>query len=159
MARKPMEMPTGVEIRNGSIRIRFTWNGNRCSETLSYPSNQTGIAQASRIRDQVVSLNKLGLLDQAKYMELFPDSNRASEITLSTFGAYAQVWLDSREITTGTRLNYKSALNIWWMPYLATKPLQALTPAYMRTLLGQIEWSSPSVKSACMSKLSTILDS
>lgn len=157
MARKPMEMPTGVELRNGSIRIRFTWNGSRCSETLPYPANQTGIAQASRLRDQVVSLNKLGLLDQAKYSELFPNSVNATND--STFGAYAQVWLDSREITKGTRLGYKSALNTWWMPVLATLPIPSITPSLLRKLTTQIEWTSPSVKSSCMSKLSTILSS
>lgn len=159
MARKPMDLPTGVEVRGGALRIRFSWRGVRCSETLTLPTTQTGIASASRLRDQVVSLNKLGLLDEAKYAELFPVSAKANDTIGDTFGEYAQIWLDSREISTGTRINYKSALNIWWMPYLATKPLKAITPSLMRLITSQIAWTSSSVKSACMSKLSTILSS
>jgi integrase len=154
-----MELPPGVELRNGALRIRFNQGRQRCSETLPYPATQAGIASASRLRDQVVSLNKLGLLDQAKYAELFPNSAKANEVTTSTFGVYAQLWLDSREITPGTKRNYKSALNTWWMPLLATTPLSRFTPALMRQVIGNIDWTSPAVKSAAMSKLSTIFSS
>ena len=148
MARKPMGMPSGVELRNGAIRIRFTWNGERCSETLPYSATKEGIASASRLRDQVVSLNKLGLLSNDKYAGLFP-----------TFGEYAQTWLDSREIVGGTRRNYKANLNKWWMPVLAVTPLASLTPVLMRKHLGQIAWTSNTVKFRSMVQLSTILSS
>lgn len=98
-------------------------------------------------------------MDEAKYTELFPFSTKASENEVSTFGQYAQVWLDSREISEGTRDNYKSALNHWWMPHLATKPLSSITQTSMRKLVTEIKWSSPSVKSAAMSKLITIFSS
>lgn len=159
MARSTVALPTGVELRGGSIRIRFSRNGKRCSETLPYPNTSAGIAAASRLRDQVINLDKLGLLDEAKYTELFPFSTKASEDEISTFGQYAQIWLDSREISEGTRNNYKSALNYWWMPKLATIPLKAITQTLMRKLITEIKWSSPSVKSSAMSKLITIFSS
>jgi hypothetical protein len=34
-------------------------------------------------------------------------------------GEYAQAWLSGREIEEGTHFNYKSALNLCWMPHLA----------------------------------------
>ena len=159
MARKPMGMPSGVEVRNGSIRIRFSWNGSRCSETLPYPPTQAGIQQASRLRDQVVSLNKHGLLDEAKYSELFPNSTKALEVVSNTFGVYAQSWLDSRSIVLGTRKNYIVALNNWWMPKLALTPLASITTPMMRKLLSEIEWTTQQVKSSCMSKIRTIFNS
>ena len=159
MARKPMGMPPGVELRNGAIRIRFTWDGNRCSETLPYPPNQTGIASASRLRDQVISLTKLGLLDEAKYTEIFPNSTRATGEIGSTFGEYAQTWLDSREIVEGTKKNYRLALNNWWMPKLAVTPLASITTPLMRKLLAELPWTTSQVKSSCMSKIRTIFNS
>lgn len=159
MARSNVELPTGVELRNGAIRLRFTFQGKRCSETLPYPATKEGIASASRLRDQVVSLNKLGLLDETKYAELFPQSAKASEANNSTFGVYTQSWLNSREIVQGTRGNYKSILNTWWMPKLATTQISVITPALMRRLISEIEWVSPGVKRRAMGMLSTILAS
>lgn len=154
-----MGMPTGVELRNGAIRIRFTWNDKRCSETLSYPNTQAGIASASRLRDQVISLNKLGLLDEAKYTELFPNSIKVIEETGNTFGEYAQIWLNSRVIVEGTRKNYRLALNNWWMPKLAVTPLASITTPLMRKLLSDLPWTTSQVKSSCMSKIRTIFNS
>src|SRR5690606_4552610 len=106
MARKPMALPTGVELRNDTIRIRFSWNGKRCSETLALPPTQAGIAAASRLRDQVVQQIKHGIFDERKYAELFPGSPNAISSVSRGFGQYAQVWLDSRSISEGTRDNY-----------------------------------------------------
>lgn len=102
---------------------------------------------------------KLGIFDEVKYAELFPNSPHAISSVSRGFGRYAQVWLDSRSIAEGTRDNYKSVLNVWWMPYLATTPLQNMTTALMRELVVQIPWTSDGVKANAMSKLSTILDS
>ncbi|MWV17515.1 tyrosine-type recombinase/integrase [Pseudomonas sp. L-22-4S-12] len=159
MARKSVGLPRGVELRGETLRIRFKWNGKRCSESLPYPATQAGIAAASRLRDQVAQLLKLGVFDELKYSELFPNSPNAISSVSRGFGQYAQVWLDSRSITEGTRDNYKSVLNVWWMPYLATTPLQNLTTALMRELVVQIPWTSDGVKANAMSKLGTILAS
>lgn len=159
MARNSMDLPTGVELRNGAIRIRFTRDGQRYSETLPYPANQQGIAAAARLRDQVITLSKLGLLDDTKYVELFPGSANCNQAINQTFGAYCQVWLNGKSITAGTRDNYKHTLNNWWMPSLATLPLSAITPALLRQILGQTAYTSDGVRSSAMVKLKTILTS
>lgn len=159
MARKPMGLPRGVELRGDTLRIRFKWHGKRCSETLTYPTTQAGIAAAARLRDQVAQMIRLGVFNEQKYAELFPTSPNAAYSVSRAFGPFAQVWLDSRSITEGTRDNYKSTLNVWWMPYLATTPLHAMSPAFMRELVVRIPWTSDGVKANAMSKLSTILDS
>ncbi len=99
------------------------------------------------------------MFDEKKHAELFPNSPSSISGQTCAFGQYAQTWLDSRTLAEGTRDNYKSVLNVWWMPYLATTPLANLTPAFMRGLLAQIDWTSNGVKSSAMSKISTILDS
>ncbi|MFJ3450381.1 Arm DNA-binding domain-containing protein [Pseudomonas sichuanensis] len=45
-----------MEIRGDSLRIRFTWNGERRGETLAHPPTAQGIRAVSRVRDQVVNL-------------------------------------------------------------------------------------------------------
>lgn len=91
MARKPLALPRGVELRGDTLRIRFQWNGKRCSESLTYPTTQAGIAAASRLRDQVVQMIKLGVFNEQKYSELFPLSSNAAPGLAQGFGQYAQV--------------------------------------------------------------------
>ncbi|MCQ0168482.1 tyrosine-type recombinase/integrase [Pseudomonas sp. B21-036] len=156
MARKPMDLPRGVEIFRNSLRIRFTWGGIRRCETLPYPPTQKGIQAASQLRDQVVSFNRLGLLDQDKYAELFPGSQTVAG-SKPSFGEYAQLWLDSREITPGTRQNYKSALNLYWMPTLALTQVDLISTTTIRRIITSTEWHSPGVKRNALIRLSTIL--
>ncbi len=158
MAGKPMDLPAGVELFRKSLRIRFTREGRRCCETLPFPVTQKGITAAAKLRDQVVSLAKHGLLDDAKYAELFPGS--ALPVSgIPSFGEYAQLWLDSREITEGTRLNYKSTLNLYWMPHLALTRIDLITTTVLRRIVAGTEWTSPGVKRNAMFKLTAIMKS
>lgn len=158
MARKPVGMPPGVEIRGDALRIRFTWNGERRGETLAHPPTTQGIRAASRLRDQVVNLIKHGLLDEQKYAELFPGSEIALQAaaTIPTLGAYTQMWLNSRHIVEGTRQNYKSTFNLYWMPYLGLRRIDMITPTTLRGVVSQIEWSSEGVKRNAIIKLSSV---
>lgn len=158
MAGKPMDLPPGIDIHHGSLRLRFMWEGTRRSETLPYPASQKGIKAASQLRDQVTSLIKLNLLDHDKYAELFP-SSAVVVGGVPTFGEYAQLWLDSREITAGTRLNYKSTLNLYWVPHLALVRIDLVTSTLLRRIVAASKWTSPAVKRNAMVKLSTILRS
>lgn len=162
MARKPLELPTGIDLRGDTIRIRFSWNGKRYSETAPFSPNQTGIASAARLRDQVTNLIKLNLFDEAKYLELFPNTTAIAQATVvnaPTFGEYAQIWLNSRSVTEGTRNNYKSCLNVWWMEHLAVTPVTTITPVLMRKLIAEIKWPTDNIKRNAMSRIATILDS
>ncbi|CAM3883677.1 Integrase [Pseudomonas reidholzensis] len=156
MAGKPMDLPPGIDVHYGSLRLRFMWEGSRRSETLPYPPTQKGIKAASQLRDQVTSLIKFNLLDHDKYAELFP-SSAAVVGGVPTFGEYAQLWLDSREITAGTRLNYKGTPNLYWVPHLALVRIDLITTTLLRRIVAAMDWTSSSVKRNAMVKLSTIL--
>lgn len=153
-----MDFPPGIDVHHGSLRFRFMWEGSRRSETLPYPATPKGLKAASQLRDQVAGLIKLDLLDHDKYAELFP-SSAAVVGGVPTFGEYAQIWLDSREIVPGTRNGYKSALNLYWVPYLALVRIDLITSTRLRQILSSVEWTSPSVKRNALVKLSTILSS
>lgn len=156
MARKPMGLPTGVEFVGQSVRIRFTWNGQRRCETLPYPQTPKGIKAASDLRANVTSLIKHGVLDDQRYAELFPNSTYATYSATPRFGEYAQEWLNSREVVAGTRKNYRASLNLYWMPHLALLPVDGITSVLLRKIVASTEWKSPGVKRSAIQRLTTV---
>lgn len=158
MARKSVGLPAGVEFAGQSIRIRFTWQGERHCETLVYPQTPKGIKAAADLRANVISLAKHGVLDEGRYAELFPQSSYAYSFSAAIFGQYAQIWLNGREIVTGTRKNYRVSFNLYWMPYLATVPLNHITPVLLRQILASITWTSPATKRAAIQRLSALMN-
>nr|WP_240523158.1 site-specific integrase [Pseudomonas mosselii] len=136
-----------------SIRIRFTWNGERRSETLAYPQTAKGIKAAADLRTQVVSLAKHGVLDEKRYAELFPASSYTAPANELMFGEYAQSWLNSLEVVHDTRVNYKGLMNNYWMPHLATLPIKAVTPMVLREVVAKTEWKSSTVKRAAIARV------
>jgi len=143
MDRKPVDLPTGVELVGRSIRIRFSWNKKRCCETLPLPQTAKGIAAAAGLRTQVKQLDKLGALTPEKYAELFPGTRSSEVQSVPIFFDYAQDWLDSLQIVESTRKNYRSTLQNYWVPYLADKPMDKVTPVIMRKIVNDIQWTSP----------------
>lgn len=153
MAGRRMGLPAGVEYVGKSIRIRFTVNGERRSETLAYPQTAKGIKAAADLRAQVVSLAKHGVLDEKRYAELFPTTSYAAPSSEIMFGEYAQTWLDSLEVVRDTRSNYKGLMNNYWMPHLAALPIRAVTPMVLREVVAKTEWKSPTVKRAAIARV------
>lgn len=156
MARKPMGMPAGVELAGQSVRIRFTWNGERRCETLTHPQTPKGIKAAADLRDNVISLAKHGVLDEKRYAEIFPNSSYLLQATGLTFAQYAQTWINSLEIVPGTRRNYKGSINIYWIPALATVPMTVITPMLLRRIIGETQWESPTIKRTAISRVSAL---
>ncbi len=159
MAGQRMGLPTGVEYIGKSIRIRFIWNGERRSETLAYPQTAKGIKAAADLRAQVISLAKHGVLDEKRYAELLPNSSYIAFTAEVTFGSYAQTWLNSLEIVSGTRQNYRGTMNKYWMPHLATKPMAAITPMILRQIISKTEWGSHTIKRTAISRINALFKS
>lgn len=156
MDRKSVDLPTGVEFVGPSIRIRFSWNKKRCCETLPFPQTAKGIAAAASLRSQVKQLDKLGALTPQKYAELFPGTRSAEVQTMPIFFDYAQDWLDSLQIVESTRKNYRSTLQNYWVPYLAAKPLDKITPVILRKVVNDIQWTSPVRRKDAIRLMTTI---
>lgn len=158
MARKSLDLPEGVDLKNGSVRVRFTWAGKRYNEILSLPATSTGIRTAAKIRAEVVGLIKHGLMDGTQYARLFPQSKKVlSAASDESFLAFTQLWLDSRPIAEGTKINYKSLLNCYWMPYLGHIPVSMITLPLLQKIMAQTDWTSPQVQRAAIHKLRTVL--
>lgn len=159
MARKPMGLPTGVEFVGQSVRIRFTWRGERRCETLAHPQTPKGIKAAADLRDQVISLAKHGVLDDQRYAELFPNSSYTSASLFMTFGEYAQAWINSLEIVPGTRRNYRATINTYWMPWLGQLPITAITTMVLRRIISETAWETQSIKRESIARVTSLLKS
>lgn len=159
MARKPMGLPTGVEFAGQSVRIRFTWNGERRCETLPYPQTPKGIKAAADLRANVISLAKHGVLDANRYAELFPNSRHSHHGSRLKFGEYAQAWLNGREVVGGTRKNYRISLNKYWMPHFALIPIDLVSPMDLRRVISETKWPSPAVRRSAIERLGAMLAS
>ena len=157
MARNSVDMPAGVEPVGKRLRIRFTWKKVRRCETLPYPQTPKGIAAAASLRDQVIQLNDFGLLTDEKYLELFPETSYVLHQLVPSFGEFAQLWLDSREIVKNTRDNYKRVLNSYWMPHLNLTPITEVTSLKLRKIVQGITWPSMSDRRFAVNTLSGIL--
>ncbi|QHF02409.1 tyrosine-type recombinase/integrase [Pseudomonas asturiensis] len=158
MDRKPVDLPAGVELVGRTIRIRFSWNKKRCCETLPLPQTAKGIAAAASLRAQVKGLDKLGALTAEKYSELFPNTRSVAvqDQVKPIFFDYAQDWLDSLQIVEGTRGSYKSAIQKYWIPYLADLPIDSITSVRLRKIMNDIEWTSPSRRKGVVGLLVSI---
>lgn len=91
------------------------------------------------------------------YAELFPNSSYNLDRKTPTFGEFAQVWLDSRDIVEGTRDNYKSVFNRFWMPTFTAKRIDNITSSDIRRVVSSIAWESPGVRRNAMDKLSSLM--
>lgn len=159
MAGRGMGLPTGVEFIGKSIRIRFTVNGERRSETLAHPQTAKGVKAAADLRAQVISLAKHGVLDEKRYAELFPTSSYIVRSTEILFGEYAQAWLDSLEVVDGSRRNYKGLMNNYWMPHLALMPMRAISPMVLRRVIAETDWRTPTIKRAAIARIKAMFRS
>ena len=74
-------MPTGLVIRDRSIKIWFMYRGKRCWESLPLKPTTANIRHATKLREEVCTRIAIGVFD---YAEFFPDSKRAEETEHST---------------------------------------------------------------------------
>ncbi|MCK9740071.1 site-specific integrase [Pseudomonas syringae pv. syringae] len=157
MGRKSMGFPDGVEPRGETVRIRFTWNGQRRSEPTPYKPTAKGLAAAGSLCARVKELIKLGAMTDDLYAQMFPNSSYSLDRKTPTFGEFAQVWLNSRDIVDATRDNYKTILNRVWMPAFATKRIDNITSADIRNVVATTAWASAGIRRNAMDKLSSVL--
>lgn len=109
---------SGVEINNGTLRIRFTYNGKRYAETLfGLKPTAANMKAAERIASEVRQKIKLGVFD---YAATFPGSKGAASaspaaLTLST---YAVTWLGTLTGAKSSLKLYANDINNFWVKKL-----------------------------------------
>ena len=100
------------------------------------------------------------MLSSAKYAELLPTSSyiQAHAPEQQTFGSFAQEYLNSLQVTPGSRRNYRSMLNRYWMPGLARLPLNQITPSVLQRVINGCEFRSDNSRVEVINQLSRVLN-
>lgn len=120
---------TGVQPLKTSIRVRFTWKGERCTETLDLAPTPANIKAAERLMAQVQREIDLGVFDYAK---TFPESDRGAAQAASDFAAYSRLWLSGLTVEKSTRSDYEGALRNVWRPAFGSRGVTSIKPSDVR---------------------------
>lgn len=105
-----------VEIRPNSIRLRFTWNGEVCNETLRtdgkpMPPTPANVKYAKRIAAEIRDRIRYGTFVYAEY---FPDSPKATTGKGMTLGEHLDTWYDLQTgLAHSTLKGYRMGVNFW----------------------------------------------
>lgn len=142
-----------VEVRGRTIRIDFTWNGQRYRERYPGAPTVERIRQAERIQDRIRSAIQDGTFSSADYRRYFPH-----KATSDAFGPYAQRWLESTTVSEATRQEYRKALNRYWLPELGDTPLSSLIPSHIKQVIAAAPFPSPKTKNNALTPLRKILE-
>jgi integrase len=126
---------SGVEIRENSIRLRFTYQGKRYTPTLTLndePMKPTkaNIAYAHRLAAEVREKIRHGTFSVVEY---FPASGQGEALTVA---AWLDTWFGTLRGESSTRASYGSAVRFWKKSICDTKSgltLGAITLRSLRT--------------------------
>lgn len=134
---------TGVEIREGSIRLSFTLNGMGCKETLKVSGavmapTSANIKFANRLAADVRRAIEAGTFS---YEEFFPDSKHATKEAPNAFGMVADMWLASKgQLSAASVDQYGTAVRFWKEMFGTTTPMPDLTHQKISYEIGRYKW-------------------
>lgn len=135
---------SGVEVRETSIRIIFSFQGKQRKETLCLDNEPlaptpANIKYATRIAAEVRDKVRSGLFTYADY---FPNSPRAQGEQAGTVGDFMDRWYDQLELKPSTLSEYKRMKDKFWKPAIGNKMLKKVTHSDITTALKNGTWSS-----------------
>jgi integrase len=130
----------GVEIRTTCIRIRFYFEGKRCTETLNLKPTPANIQAAYRLGHEIRQDIDRGIFD---YAATFPESEYAlarkreleaqekseelarkqEEEKIPLFSEYVATWLDTLSCEKATADGYRTQLTNFWIAEFKGKRL------------------------------------
>lgn len=136
---------SGVEVRKNSIRLFFIHEGERIKETLTLngaplPPTPANLKYATRVAGEIRKKIAQGLFDIADF---FPDSPRANVKPPNSFGAIADLWLESKgQLQAATKDQYGNAVAMWKKLLGERKTIDQLTYQVLSAKIGGHPWAS-----------------
>lgn len=139
---------TGVEPRENSIRVNFTWQAGRCRETLMVngvpmPPTPPNIAYATRL---VARINAAIATNTFVYGDFFPDSPRAAKTEASavpTLEEAGRDWLKSKgRLAVATLSQYENDIAFWCREIGADKRIDQVRHTEVAKIVGGHDWPS-----------------
>ena len=134
-------MPTGLVIRDRSIKIWFMYQGKRCWESLPLKPTTANIRHATKLREEICTRIAIGVFD---YAEFFPNSKRAEETERSpTFREMAEAWLATvNQLSHSTLSRYRGMLNSHVLPKIGDMPIDRIQYSTLAGLLATLDCSA-----------------
>lgn len=136
----------GVELREKSIRIVFSYRGKQRKETLyldnaPLPNTPANAKYALRVAAQVRESIKAGTF---VYKEFFPNSPNAEEHSPDDIMLHATMdrWLDLLELKPSTKAQYVRRINSFWKKALPDQAIRAVRHSHILEALKKGTWKS-----------------
>lgn len=135
----------GIESRDSSIRLKFRYNGEVIRERLavngkSLAPTPANLKYATRVAAEIRRRIEIGNFEIA---EFFPTSKRAEHSKPQSFGALADLWLQSKgQLEDATREQYRNAIVLWKRILGANTPIDKLTFQVLSSKIGKHPWAS-----------------
>ena len=150
----------GVSEHGDSLRISFTWRGKRYRPVIPWGPTPENKAKASKLYLEVKDLIKKGVMSDRLLNQYFPDLIESERTTSAVpiFSEVAQDYLNTCEVSVNTRNEYKKALNKYWMPEFAPKPINEIKPSDIKTIVAGVEWSSAKTRNNVVSVLRRVFE-
>jgi integrase len=132
---------TGVEARETSIRVSFTWREKRCRETLDMAPTPPNLKYAERL---VAEINRKIAINSFDYASYFPKSKHAAGTTAGTsFKDVCDTWLKTKgRLAQATLSQYANALIFWQAKFGPDRPIDELTHGVVAGAVGSHPWPS-----------------
>ncbi len=136
------ELPKGVRPRKADIQVWFMWDGRRCYEALPWSPTQANIERAGNLRSQIAQRIRYRAFTWDDYRQHFPGSPNLPEAKVPLFQEMAQLFLNSVEVSTATRNEYRKALQKYWMPTFALKQIDQIRTSEVRAAITELSFPS-----------------
>ena len=125
---------SGVEIRENSIRLTFTYDGKPQRQTIKsngvvLSPTSANIKYANRLAAEIRDKIKHDTFSMAEY---FPTSGAGGALTV---GSQLDSWLAAQRIEYSTKKGYLTAMR-FWKEAIGNKLLRAVKPSHVMTVIA-----------------------
>jgi len=133
---------SGVTPLKTTIRVRFTWSGQRQVYTLPLAPTSANIKAAERLMLSIRRDIERGIFEPGNYFK----NSLITDAAQTSFEAYADKWMGSLTVAHSTAGQYKGVINGVWKPAFIGKTMAEIKHApfekwrKLLILLGK-EWS------------------
>lgn len=123
----------GIQSRAGTLYIAFAWQGKPVRRSLHLPDTTPNRKYARQLLGEIKRKIALGTFDPTEY---FQDGQPITAPAI-TFVEFATQWLAGQDhLTTGTRSEYRKALNSYFVPALGVRPIESITHTELLSLMA-----------------------
>lgn len=140
----------GVEKREKSLRIVFTYGGKQHKETLyldgkPVPPSPPNVKYAARLQEEIQKKVRQGTF---RFRDYFPDSPRAEAEEKAEQAEHAMLfdvmdrWLELLELKASTKGQYEKRINSFWKANLKNGPIKDVKYSDILEALKKGTWTS-----------------